>query len=259
MPKKKLLLVIFLIISIALMTYQSNKGKFVPFGFLRNPFTWFSSLVNIVQDTVTSPFKRMFLREEENIQLKAELNKLLKEQQESQEILLENKRLKELLSLKDKKYGYVTTARVIARIPDHWSNTFILDKGLSQGVKKDMVAITPRGLVGKISEVSPSYSYLLLLTDINFSVATRLQESRGEGVVSGTGLQTCQLKYIPTEEEVKEGDIVITSGLDSIFPKGIPVGRVSKVDKKGTRLFQNIEVVQCEDTAKIEEVVIIKR
>lgn len=260
MPKKRLLLFLFLIItSLGLMTYQNNREHLLPLKFLNNTLNRIHAIANSVKDSITSPFKRILLREEENIRLKAELNKLLKEQQRYQEALLENKRLRELLSLKEKGQRYVTAARVIARGADQWSNTFILDKGLSDGVVKDMTAITHRGLVGKISWVSDSYSTLLLLTDINFSVAVRLQESRKEGIISGTGFRKCQLKYIPSEEEVKAGDIIITSGLDSLFPHGIPVGYVSKVDKRGTGIFKYIEVTPFEDNAKIEEVAIIKR
>jgi rod shape-determining protein MreC len=259
MPKKRLLLLLFIILSLGLMTYQSKKGHLLPLRFLNNTLNGFHATVNSVKDSVTSPFKKMLIREEENTRLKAELKRLREEQQKYQEALLENRRLRELLSLKGNDHGYVTSARVIARGADQWSNTFVLDKGLSDGLTKDMTAITPKGLIGKISGVSNSYSYLLLLTDLNFSAAVRLQENRREGIISGMGLRKCQLKYIPTEEEVKIGNIVITSGLDSLFPQGIPVGYISKVDKKGAGLFQNIEVTPFEDNSKVEEVAIIKR
>jgi rod shape-determining protein MreC len=260
MPNKKRLLLFFcIILSLGLMTYQSKREPLMPLRFLNNTLTNLHSIVNSIRDTVTSPFKRIFIREEENTRLKAEIRSLLEGHQKYQEILLENRRLQELLSMKEKEQGYVTTARVIARGTDQWSNTFILDKGGSDGVTKDMTAITPKGLVGKIVEVSTSSSSLLLLTDLNLSVAVRLQGSRREGILSGTGLGKCQLKYIPLEEEVKVGEAVITSGLDSLFPQGIPVGFVSKVDKKGTGLFQNIEITPSEDNAEVEEIAIIER
>lgn len=259
MSRKTLLLFLFIILTLVLMTYQSKSKHLLPFHFLNNPITKFHDVLSSLKDYLKSPFKKMLLREEENIRLKAEIDRLLIERQRYEEVILENKRLKELLSLKEKISNYVTTARIIARGPDQWSNTFVLDKGLSSGIKKDMTAITSRGLVGKISEVSDSYSHLLLLTDINFSVAVRFQESRLEGIVSGTGLRKCQLKYIPYDEEVKRGDILITSGLDSLFPERIPVGYVSKFDKAGSGLFQNIEVTPFVDTRRIEEVVIITR
>ncbi|MEW6416747.1 MAG: rod shape-determining protein MreC [Nitrospirota bacterium] len=259
MPKKRLLLFIFIIASLSLMTYQSNRGPIVPLKFLNNPLNSFHRIKNSVKDSVTSPFRRMFLREEENIRLKKELSSMLKEQQKYREVFLENKRLKELLSLKEKEPRYVTAARVIAKGIDQWSNTLVLDKGASDGVKKDMIGITQRGIVGKISSISDSYSSLLFITDINFSAGARLQESRTEGILSGTGFRKCQLKYIPYEERVEKGNIVITSGLDSLFPQGIPMGYISKVNKKSTGLFQDIEVIPFEDSAKIEEIIIIKK
>ncbi|MGQ9570170.1 MAG: rod shape-determining protein MreC [Thermodesulfovibrionales bacterium] len=259
MSRKTILLFLFIILTLALMSYQSKSKPLLPLQFLNNPITKFHDVLSSLKESLRSPFKKILLKEKENIRLKAEIDKLMIERQKYKEIIIENKRLKELLSLKDKTPNYVTTARVIARGPDQWSNTFLLDKGLSAGIRKDMIAITSKGLVGKISEVSNSYSHLLLLTDINFSVAVRLREGRLEGIVSGTGLKKCQLKYIPYDEEVKNGDILITSGLDSLFPKGIPVGYVSKFDKTGTGLFQSIEVIPFVDNRKIEEVVIITK
>lgn len=241
------------------MTYQSKSRHLLPFQFMNTPITKFHDVLSSLKDSLRTPFREMFLREEENRRLKAEIDRLLIERQKYEEVILENRRLKELLSLKEKTPNYVTTARVIARGPDQWSNTLVLDKGLSSGIKKDMTAITSKGLVGKISEVSGSYSNLLLLTDINFSVAVRLQRTRLEGIVSGTGLRKCQLKYIPYDEEIKIGDILITSGLDSLFPEGILVGYISKFDKTGSGLFQSIEVTPFVDNRRIEEVVIITR
>ena len=95
--------------------------------------------------------------------------------------------------------------------------------------------------------------------DINFSAAARLQESRTEGVISGTGFRKCQMKYVPYEEKVKKGDIVITSGLDELFPPGIPIGYVSDVNNKVVGFFQDVQVQPFVDGSKIEAVVIIKR
>lgn len=259
MPKKRLLLFLLIITALSLMTYQSNREPLLPLKFLNNALNWFHDIKHSVKDSITSPFKRILLKEEENIRLKEDLNNLLKERQKYREALLENKRLRELLSLKEKEHRYVTAARVIARGTDQWSNIFVIDKGISDGITKDMIAITHKGLVGKISGVSDSYSSLLLLTDINFSSAARLQESRTEGIISGTGFRKCQLKYIPYEEKVEKSDIIITSGLDSLFPQGIPIGYVSKVNKNGTGIFQDIEVQPFEDNAKIEEIIIIKK
>lgn len=259
MPKKWLLLLVFIIIALSLMTYQSNRQQLLQFTFLNAPLNRFHEAKRALLDTVSSPFHRMMLREEENIRLKAQLARMLKDQQACREISHENKTLRGLLALKEREPRYFTTARVIGRSADQWSNVLILDKGISDGITKDMIAVTEKGLVGKISEVSGSYSYLLLLSDINFSAAVRIQESRIEGVVSGTGFRRCQLKYIPYEEEVKKDNIIITSGLDQLFPAGILVGYISKVNKKDVGFFQEIEVLPFVDLSKIEAVEIIRR
>jgi len=259
MPKKRLLLLLFIIISLSLMTYQSNRQHFLPLKSLTNTLNAVHKIKGSIKDSVTAPFRRMLLREEENISLKSELSRMLKEQQTCSEVFLENKRLNNILALKQREHRYITAARVIAKSTDQWSNTLILDKGSSDGITKDMVAITEKGLVGKISEVTHSYSYLLLLNDINFSAAARIQTNRIEGILSGTGFKKCQLKYIPYEEELKQGDIVITSGLDMLFPPGIPVGYVSKINKRDIGMFQDMEVIPFADHTKIEIVAIITR
>ena len=259
MPKKWLLLSLFVILALSVMMYQSNRRYWLPFQFLNTVLNRVYEIKISAKDAITSPFHRMFLREEENNRLKAELSKLLQEQRQCRETILENQRLKDILSLKERDYRYVTAARVIAKSTDQWSNTVIIDKGMSDGVAKEMIVVTDRGLTGKISDISHSFSHLLLLTDINFSVAARLQESRIEGIVSGTGFRKCHMKYVPAEEEVKKGAIVITSGLDSLFPPGIPIGYVSDVNKKNVGIFQDIEVLPFVNNIKLEIVAIIKK
>jgi rod shape-determining protein MreC len=98
---------------------------------------------------------------------------------------------------------------------------------------------------------------VLSLTDPNFSVSVRVERTRVEGVVSGTGTNLCVLKYIPLEEDIVVGDILITSGTDGIFPEGIKVGVIRKVERK-KGFFQNIEVIPYQSDSKIEDVAIIK-
>jgi rod shape-determining protein MreC len=259
MPRKKTLFIIVVIFSFVFMTYQSRKGHTLSVNFISGPLNSLHSASNSLSEAIKRPFRMMALREQENIELKKKIGKLLLEEARSREVLLENKRLKELLSLREHKKNYIASAQVIARGTDNWTHTLLIDKGAGDGVSKDMTAITPRGLAGKITGVSSSYSHILLLTDINFSVSVRLQGNRTEGVLSGTGSRKCVLKYVPFDEEVRVGDIVITSGLDMLFAPGIPVGYVSKVEKKGrSGDFQYIEVRPFQDSARMEEVIIVK-
>ncbi len=247
------------VFSFFLMTYQSRKGHTLSVDFVSRPLNAMHFAAQSVTDTVKRPFKMIALREAENAELKRRLGELLVEREKYREALIENKRLKELLAMKESRKDFVTAARVIARGVDNWTHTFLLDKGSTDGVVKDMTAVTPKGLAGKITGVSGSYSHLLLLNDINFSTSVRLQGSRTEGVLSGTGARRCLLKYVAFEEQVKTGEIVITSGLDMLFPAGIPVGYVSKVENRaGEGNFQYIEVQPFQDSAETEEVIIVK-
>ncbi len=259
MPKKNLLLfLLVLIISLILMTYQSKKGHLFFGNFINNILNASHSLTKSVTASITSPFKKLAIRDEDNKLLKKRVDELLIERAKYQEAVLENRRLNELLKLRQNQQHYIAAAKVISRGTAQWSHTLVLNKGLKDGISKDMSAITPKGFAGKLFNVTESYSNLLLLTDINFSAAVRLQESRKEGIISGTGTKKAILKYIPYEEEIKTGDIVITSGLDQLFPPGIPVGFISKADKQGTGHFQYIEVTPYVDGSKVEEVLIIK-
>jgi len=260
MPRKKtLLFFIAVMISVVAMTYQSRKGSTISCGFLNNTLNTFHSAAASVTDAVKSPFERMALRESENAELRKKVNELLLERERYRETVIEAGRLRGLLKLSENHSNYVASARIIARGVDHWTNTLVLNKGASDGVGKDMSAITPLGLAGKIIYSTDSYSGLLLLTNINFSAAVRLQEGRREGVLSGTGSGACVLKYIPYEDEVKQGEVVITSGLDGLFPQGIPVGYISKVDKTGKGgKFQYIEVVPYQDDSRLEEVIVVR-
>jgi rod shape-determining protein MreC len=257
--RKKLLFFSVLAGCFILMTYQSRQVRSIA----GNRLSWVlyraQDAAQRVGDAAASPFRKMALRDEEITSLRKQLDRLQMERDRYQEAFRENKRLRELLKFRESHSDYSTSARVVARGIDRWSNMLVLDKGARDGVQKDMTAVTPKGLAGKITDVSDSYANLLLVTDINFSAAVRIQESRKEGVLSGTGNRECVLKYIPYEDEVKTGDVIVTSGLDSLFPPGIPVGFVSAVDTKGKGgQFQHIEVTPYQDGSSVEEVIIGK-
>ena len=92
-----------------------------------------------------------------------------------------------------------------------------------------MAVITPAGLVGKVSAAADDYAYVLLMTDINFSVSVKIQETRREAVLSGTGAGRCILKYVPVDVVIKEGEVAVTSGFDELFPQELPVVYVSRI------------------------------
>jgi rod shape-determining protein MreC len=255
--RKRLLIVVVLVLAaVVLMSiYRQHDG--VP-GILK-PLSYPYDALNRLMSSVSADVSEVMNATDENKRLKTELRNSLAERQRYGEILGENRRLQELLDLRNQIQGSGTAARIIGRGYDKFINTLVIDKGRNEGIMKDMSAITPKGLAGKVSAVRSDYADVMLLTDPNFSVAVRLKEGRYEGVLAGTGHRYCILKYVPTEEPVKEGELVVTSGLDGIFPQGVPVGRVAKVRTEGVEFFQYIEVVPFQSSSKIEEVVVIGR
>ncbi len=255
---RKRLLILLVLVSAAggLMSYQHDKktSSFfdVVISYPYYALNEFTANANITIGRIRNAF-------EENKLLRKEVTQLLLEKQKYSEIILENERLKALLSFKEQEPRYVTAARVIARGSDRLLNIVILDKGEESGIEKGMAVITPQGLIGKVYSVQDSFSDVLLLKDSNFSVAVRLQNSRREGIVSGTGYDYCLLKYVPPEENVVNGEVVITSGFDGIFPEGLPVGVVSKVKKEGIEFFQYIQVQPFQSSDKLEDVIVLKR
>lgn len=251
-------LFLLIILSFTLMTYQRHKGVISPLGFLTDPLNRANDAVHSFFSRVKAPFRKMALRDEENRGLREEMDRLILEQQRYRDLFFENRRLREILSLKEKERRFVAAARVTSKGWGRWADTVVIDKGRNDGIAKDMAVVTPSGLVGKVSFVTHRYAYVLLITDINFAASVKVQETRRETVLSGNG-SGCVLKYFPHEEELKEGDVLVTSGFDELFPPELPVGFVSRVSKKGSGVFREVEVRPFQDLAKLDEVVVVRR
>jgi len=250
--KRLMVLIIFLGMAIFILSYQ-NKDNSSLYRILLYPF----DLINLFTSEIYISLKQVSNTINENEELKRQLNELKVERHIYNEIMLENQRLKNILSLKEHTLTFFTTAKPIARGYDRLLNTIVIDKGKKDGIIKDMPVITANGLVGKIHSVRDDYSEILLLKDPNFSAAIRLQNSRHEGVVVGTGHSYCLIKYIPPEESPQKEEPVVTSGLDGIFPPGIPVGIISYIGSERTDFFQYLELIPYQPDAKVEEVIIL--
>jgi len=197
---------------------------------------------------------------EENKRLKEAIERLRFENQLLKEAFYENKRLRALVGfpLRFKNLSFVV-ARIIGRDPSCWFSTVLIDKGLNQGVSVGSGVITLGGVVGRVIEVGAFFSKVLLITDPNSYIEGLIQPSRTRAMVRGNGKGGCVLEYVPMQEDIKEGELVVTSGTNGFFPKGINIGKVIKTIKKERGLFQWIEVMPSVNFSKIEEVLVIKR
>jgi len=173
------------------------------------------------------------------------------------EINQENARLKDLFNFKQKSPLHLVAARVIGRSPDSWSSSVIIDKGRYNGIKSGMAVISPKGLVGNIVEVMDNVSKVLLINDPDQGIYSIVQRSRQEGLISGTLGSNLIMRYLPDEAAIMVGDIIVTSELSQIYPKGLLLGRVVSIGREFSGLNRYALVKPAVDLASIEEVLIV--
>lgn len=195
--------------------------------------------------------------EEENRKLKGKVAALQEELILYKEGNLEAQRLKKLLSLKDTYPHRFIAARVIGKELSMISKTLWIDKGKAHDLKPGMPVLVSPGLIGRLTDVSWHSSKVLLLVDENSNVDVLIQRTRVQGIARGAGSRGCMLRYVPKIQDVKEGDVVVTSGLSNIFPKGLLVGKVSYVNRVDAGLFSKIYVAPFADLASVEEVMVL--
>lgn len=194
---------------------------------------------------------------QENERLKQQLEAAVERANQHREIELENERLRDLLGFKKTLAQPASAARIIAKDPSSWFNTVIINRGVADGLSKGLPAVTARGIVGQVVEVSTHQSKLMLIIDRNSAVDALVQRNRVRGVVKGSSQAECTLDYVMPEDDVRPGDSVVSSGFDGVFPKGIPIGTVSAVLGQGQDFFKEVRITPAVDVGKLEEVLII--
>jgi rod shape-determining protein MreC len=195
--------------------------------------------------------------EEENRNLKKKNDELKAALVSYQESYQEAQRLKKLLSITNNYKYRFTSARVIGREQAALSRTVMINKGSSDGLKNGMPVIAHPGLIGRLVDVSWNVSRVLLFIDENSNIDAIVQRNRTQGIVSGAGSRGMILKYVSKTQDVREGDVIISSGMGGLFPKGWLIGRVMRVDRKDAGLFLKIDIAPFVDLSKLEEVLIL--
>jgi rod shape-determining protein MreC len=169
---------------------------------------------------------------------------------------LENVRLRELMALRERLVGDLAAARVIGRDAGGKAHTMVVDRGDADGVVAGAAVLAPAGIVGHVFRTGRHAARVLLIVDHNSGVDAVVQRTRARGILEGRVDGGCGLKFVKRTEDVQVGDRVVTSGLDGIFPKGLPIGEVVAVDKRGQGLFQYAEVAPAVDFDRLEEVLV---
>jgi rod shape-determining protein MreC len=192
----------------------------------------------------------------ENEQLKDTVRRLSLQNNSYEQIKEENLRLRRLLSVNQAISLKTIGARVVARTPSFLSNVIYIDRGSADGVRMDAPVLSGDGIIGRTVLVSRRQSQVQLITNPDASIGVIIERTRTPGVLRGAGDFLLDLNYIGNAEQVNVGDIVLSSGLDGIFPNGIALGKV--VDsRKGKGVFRTIKVEPAMDLIRLEEVSVL--
>ena len=200
----------------------------------------------------------IFRARAENTELRTQVRGLQQKLDTLTEIEIENARLRRLLDFREQLAGSLITARVIGYDATGPAHTLVIDRGESDGVTKGAAVLIPEGIVGQVFIASANAARVLLVSDHNSGVDAVVQRNRVRGIVQGTPEGGCQLKYVKRTDDLQVGDMLVTSGLDGIFPKGLPIGESASIERRGQGLFQAAEVRPRFTQRDLEEVLVTR-
>lgn len=193
-----------------------------------------------------------------NDELTAENRRLQAELLKFEEVKLANERLRRLLNFVEDAGLNAVPAQVIAEDSSSWFRTLVIDKGTDDGIGEGMAVVVPEGVIGRVVRSSAGESRVLLVTDASSAAAALVQRTRTRGVCRGRG-NRLSLEFALRQDDIRQGDQVVTSGMGGVFPKGLLLGTVSRVQKKEYGLFQEVEVEPQTDFSRLEEVLVLPR
>lgn len=186
----------------------------------------------------------------ENLQLRAAVQAL-------GETRAENERLRTLLSYAESQPGPEIPARVVGVNPVAKLLSVRINRGESEGVFQGMSVVTPDGIVGQVVRATGGWADVALVTDPQSRVAVRVQRSRARGTAAGLGKGPLRLENMLRTEDIQEGDLIITSGTDGVYPPGLVVGKVTRLEKKEHGMFLEGDLQPAVDTTRMEEVLVV--
>jgi rod shape-determining protein MreC len=265
--RSRILLVLLVLLHFAAISHQVDGGGGLSL-FQRGLFTLLSPLQRGMGAAVHGVrelwngygFHRETYRE--NRRLEEHVRYLETMLQQRSHLAREAERLRDILDLREILPMRTQVATVISRDGVPWFRSLTIDRGTTSGVTLNAPVMSPTGVVGRVMAVGPQAARVQVLLDRDSGAGVLIERTRVSGVVSGQVVQTetgpddLILKYVPERAEVATGDVVVTSGVDGIYPKGLVVGRVSYVGK-GSALFKEIRVQPSARFDRLEEVLVV--
>ena len=263
LKRHQISLLIVLLILVSLLVYSANLRK-------KNTTTLFErSVLTLTEplqkgiDSIGSGISGLWHNylwlvdtRQQNVELARKNRELRAQLVAVNETRLENERLKKLLDFVEADPRKVLPALVVAEDASSWARTIVIDKGGKHGVHEGQPVVVAEGIVGRVIKSAATSSRVLLVTDASSSVASLIQHNRTRGVSRGNG-QGLDLEYALRDALIEKGDLVVTSGMGGVFPKGLVVGRVVTAQRNEFGLFQQIELQPAVDFSRLEEVLVL--
>ena len=256
--------IILSLLSIVLLTVSARMGTAGPLEIVRGGFSTITMPFRMAGSAIAMPFQgignifsNLTADQQTLSDLKAENEQLRSRNAELEETNQSTQRLQGLLDLKNNYNLQSTGARVISDSTDSFNNTIVIDKGTSSGLAVGMPVVDSGGVIGQIIECGPTTSTVRLITDEKSGVAAMVQSSRAQGMLMGSASRQITLNLINTNQKVAVGDTVVTSGLGGVFPKGLPLGKVTSVEAAPGSIYYTIVIEPYGNVSSNEEVMVI--
>ena len=255
------LAIILLLATVILYSYNLRQKTATTF-FERAVLTFASPFQNSLDGLVTrvndlwANYLWLVDARKQNIVLKQQNQELRSQLRQTEEISLQNARLRKLLAFVDELDRPALPAQVIGEDASNWSRTIIINKGTRAGLRSGFPVVAADGVVGRIIKTAPNSSRVLLITDASSAVAALIQRTRTRGVARGRG-DDLSIEYALRDSDIQVGDLLVTSGMGGIFPKGLALGSVVSVERDPFSLFQQVRAKTTTDFSHLEEVLVI--
>ncbi len=249
------------VLHLVLISVQVNTATGIPI-FRALTFGAFAEVQRMITGAVTgvealwSGYFALRGVNDENAALRQQLQDLQIKLQEERALAQRTEDLRQLLELRQRAELETTAAEIIAAGASPEFRTVTIDKGTRDRVDADMAVLSPSGVVGRVILPSARASKVQLLIDRNAAAGAIIERSRAQGVVVGAGGETLRMDFVPGTADVKAGDLVVTSGIDGIYPKGFVIGTVETVER-GPGTYHDIRVSPAVDFSRLEEVLVV--
>jgi rod shape-determining protein MreC len=229
---------------VSLFTHPLQQAAHAPIDVLRNSADYFSSLSRL---------------EDENTRLKRAQLENAETILRTQQLEIENERLRKLLDVRERQKVNGQVAQIVYAARDPFSRRVIVDKGLQDQISAGQPVVDDAGIVGQVTRVFPFVSEITLITDKDQAVPVQILRTGQRSVVFGLGNGQLELRYLPATTDVQNGDILVTSGLDGIFPRGLPVARVVHIERDTAYSFARIHCAPVAGVETFGEIMVLDR